>query len=539
MEKTKARFCLPQNYLKECLLDDCPEFPANIFFYLIFCYTCYLQIVLVFCLIGLCSAASPKMKATKNEKDMKEKRDAAISGPYTYDMPQKSHLVSIQEQHQKAAQIEYHQANQKVAPLNEKKQEQTVEVQSQQQYYEAPQQHQEQQYEEISLEQYQQQLPQHYEQSSQYSSLNYPTASEAIFASEPYKNFGGESYKGFNDFSYSFPGFESFQQMPIIHYNPEFNKVSSAVVSIPGLKSPSFSDYKISPYQQAFSYGSPSGAYNLPLQSYPQQSYAYPQQQQHSYISSYPSAPSAPSAHYAFNQPPQAIFVPQTVSISPKAPVKIPDYAQGTKGLGHYSTYSSVAPQAPAPAQVTYIKQTYEVPSYTQFTQTERPFKPSAYLGSTQISHDLHSAQSISNNKPAGEYLPPTKNYLPAKEQYVPQQSPVEYQIQYVQAPAKSYVPPVSSQNYLPPKSVQEPPKSSYLPPKTSYLPPKSSYLPPAHPTSSYLPPNNPYQSTQQSSSHSSPVVYQQYQQHQQQYQQPQGSYESVEYQSVTPSGHK
>lgn len=476
------------------------------------------------------------MKTAKNEKDMKEKRDAA-TGPYTYESPQKSHLVSIQEQHQKAAQIEYHTTSQKVAPLNQKQQETAqahAQEQPQQQYYEiTQQQHQQhadapqQQYEEITLQQYEQ-LPQHYEQAPQYASnLGYPSASEALFSSESYKGLNDESLKGFADFTYSFPGFESFQQMPIVHYSPEINKINSAIVALPGLKSPAFSGYKISPYQQAFSYASPSAAYNLPIQSY-----AYPHQQQ-SFISSYASAPSAPSgplAHYAYSHPPQAIFVPQTVAVSPKAQVKIPDYAQGTKGLGHYSTYSALG--APAPT-ATYVKQqSYEAPSYAHFTQTERPFRPSAYLGSSHVGQDLYSAQSISTNlKPAGEYLPPSKTYLPAKEQYVPQQSPVEYQIQYIQAPSKSYIPPVAN-NYLPSKSVQiqESPKSSYLPPKASYLPPKSSYLPPAQPTSQYLPPNNPYQSSQQPSSHSSPSSYQ--------YQQ-QGAYESAEYQSVTPSGHK
>lgn len=452
---------------------------------------------------------------------MKEKRDAAVNkGPYSYEAPQKSHLVSIQEQHQKAAQIEYEQA-QKVAPLGQNQKQEHVQVQAQQQYYEVPQ-TQHQQYEEISLQQYQQQLPQQYEEVSHYSSSQgYPTGSEALFASEPYKGFGGESYKSVGDFTYSFPGFESFQQMPIIHYNPELNKISSAVVSIPGLKSPTFSAYKFSPYQ-AFSYGSPSSAYNLPIQSF-----AYPQQHQNSYISSFGSGPSGSSvpSHYTYSQP-QAIFVPQTVSIAPKAPTKVPDYAQGTKGLGHYSTTSSLASQVPVPTQAAYYKQTYEVPSYAHFTQTERPFRPSAYLGSASFGPDSYSEQSIANIKPAGEYLPPRKNYLPAKQQYVPEQSPVEYQIQYVQAPQKSYIPPTSN-TYLPPKSVQ-----IQEPPKTSYLPPKSSYLPPAQPTNSYLPPNNPYQSSHQSSSQSSPSVYQQYQQ-------PQGSYESLEYQSVTPSGHK
>lgn len=483
---------------------------------------------------------------------MKEKRDAPMNtAAYSYEAPQKSHLVSIQEQHQKAAQIEYQQATQKVAPLNQyeqKQQQAPAQVQAQQQFYEVPQQQQhqqyeaapQQQYEQISLEQFEQ-LPHNYEQPTHYASLAYPSASQAYFASEPYKGFGGDSYKGFADFTYSFPGFESFHQMPLIHYNPEFNKINSALIDVPDLKSSSLANFKFPSFHEGFSYASPStaAAYSLPLQSY-----AYPHQQ-HAYVSNYvsaPSAPAAPSAHYTYSQPPSAIFVPNTVSVASKAPAKVPDYAQGTKGLGHYSTHSSLAAQAPAPTQAAYVKQTYQAPSYAHFTQTERPFRPSAYLGSTHIGQDPNSEQSISNNvKPTGEYLPPAKNYLPSKEQYVPQQSPVEYQVHYVQAPTKAYVQPTAN-SYLPPKSVQiqESPKSSYLPPKTSYvpaksshLPPKSSYLPPAQPTNNYLPPNNPYQSNYQFGAHSSPSAYQQYQQ------QPQSSYESVEYQSVTPSGHK
>lgn len=516
---------------------------------------------------------------------MKEKRDAALtSGPYSYNNPQKSFQDTINSQqqqhhqqqqqqqkvapieyHQKASQIEYYQAPQKqaqveyqvqgapqkVAPLDyyQQKQQAPIHVQPQQHF----------QHEAIS------QYP------TQYS---YPTAVESHFGGQPIKNFG--------DYSFSYPGFESFQQMPIEHYNSELDKISQALVTLQGYKvsSSPFSGYKAESSfpSESYSFGSPAQSYGSPAQAYDfpthsiQQS--FPQHQQQGYVSQYvpsssvSSGPAASPAHYGFSQSPSSLFVPQTVSINiPSRPTKLPDYASGVKGLGHYSTVSSIS--APAPTPAAYKPQSYEIPSYkqqsyevpvshlyNQYAQTERPFKASTYLGSSQ-GIDSHSEQSIANHKPAGEYLPPSKTYLPAKEQYTPtktylpakeqytpikeqfapskeqyapEHSPVEYQIQYVQVPQKSYLPPASN-SYSPPKSVQEPPKTSYLPP-TPVSPPKNQYLPPSQPSNNYLPPSNPFQTSYHSSStHPLPQQYQQYQQ--------QDSYETHEYQTGGASGHK
>lgn len=359
--------------------------------------------------------------------------------------------------------------------------------------------------------------------------------------------------------------------MQIVHYNQQLNKINTAVVGIPGIKSsysPSFAGYKAAAYEPSYSFGSPSPAY-----SFPSHSYAFPQQHE-SYFASYapssasaPSGPSEQEAYYGFMHQPSAIYIPQTVSISPK-PANIPHYASGSKGLGHYSSASSIA--APSHLQSTYVKQQYEAPAYLQqYTQTERPFKASAFLGSSPTGgQESYSEQSISHN-PVDSYLPPSKTYVPVREQahYVPEQSPVEYQIQYIQAPAK-YAPAAANHyapekqqaleqpksSYLPPpkSSYLPPPKATYIPAKQTFSPPKSSYLPPSQPTSSYLPPNNPYQSSQQSSSHSAPQFISAHEAPAQypsshsapsqyaQYYQQQDSSESSEYQQPSASaGHK
>jgi hypothetical protein len=561
-------------------------FPINSTFVL------FSQIVLVFCFIGLCAAATtPKPKtASKTKKDVKEKRDAAVtSGPYSYNTPQKSFQDQAHQQ-QKVAPIEYHQKQTqveyqyKVVPQKQAQIEyeyQAVpqkQAQVEYQYQAAPQ-------KVASLDHFQQKQPvqaQHFQHEGvQYS---YPSVLEG---------YEGQSVKGLGDYGFSYPGYESFQQMPIEHYNAELDKINQALVNLQGYKFDS-SSYK-SPFpQESYSFG--SSGYEFPQ--------AYSPQQHQSFVShSAPSAPAAAPQHFGFVQSPAALFVPQTVSISPK-PTKIPDYASGHKGLGHFSTVSTIPLSAPAPTQAAYKPQSYEVPSYkiqsyesykpqayeshsykpqayeTRYEapvshlynhyQTERPFKASAYLGSTQV--DSHSEQSIASHKPATEYLPPSKTYLPAKEpvktylpakepaktylparepaktylpakeqyvpmkeqyapmkeQYAPQHTPVEYQIQYVQIPQKSYLPAAES-SYSPPKASPEPPKSSYLPPSAAAAPPKKQYLPPSQPSSNYLPPNNPYQSSYHTSS-SHPQSYQHFQS--------EGSYESQEYQSVS-SGHK
>lgn len=515
---------------------------------------------------------------------MKGKRDAAIEGtPFSYEQPQKSYQVYTHQQQQKAAMVEYHQSpqksvqveyhqapqksvqveyhqaapQQKVAPLNhyEKLQAASLQAASHQNAHAqaAPA---------YAAALHVQPQEQHYEQAQQYQ---FPagyghSGGESLFANSPYK------------FEYNYVPSYEIEKMPAVHYSQDIN---NPFLGYSDYKGAQYSSYKpSSPYHQEYSFESPAPAHNF--QSH---SYLIPQQNEHlhqAYLAEYAAQGGAgQSAHYygGFSQQPSAIFVPQTVSI-PTKQTKVPDYASGLKGLGHYSTVSAIA--APAPTQSVH-KQTYEAPSYIRqysHSQTERPFKASAYLGSSPVGHDSYSEQSISNAKPSAQYLPPSKTYLPAKEQqhyvapqktylpakeqqiyvpakeeqqyvsikqqhhyvpslehyapskeyhYVPEQSPVEYQIEYIQAPAKNYLPaaPIAS-NYLPAKVEQ---------PKASYLPPKKTYLPAQQPTSSYLPPSNPYQTSYHSSSQQAPAQQYQYQQ--------QDSYESVEYQSVTPSGHK
>ncbi|CRK97193.1 CLUMA_CG010590, isoform A [Clunio marinus] len=529
------------------------------------------EVILIFCIIGLCTAAAPtKAKTNNKQSDGKEKRESgSSSGPYSYEAPQKSIQIQVPQHQQKAVVVEHYQTQHqpKVAAIEHYQAQPQKKVAAIEHYQTQPQ-------KAASIDYYQeskqQPSPVHYQQSQQYheypqfkSSSEYPSSFGGLYSSDIAKEF--------SDYSYNYPTLEAFNHMPIVHYSPETNKINTAVVSLPGqsYKSPSYSSYKTASYQPSYSFSSPESSYSFPVHSY-----SYPQQEQHaSYVSSYPSASfhsisSVPTSHYSFTQP-AAYYVPQSVSIAPK-PTKLPDYAVGTKGLSHYSTVAAVPlPEAHPTQSAVYIKQQqYEIPSYqqqphsVQFTQTERPFKASSYLGSSHISHgDSHHEQSISSIKPTGDYhqsqpqknylpakeqqhyvpqqtyiapsksylpskeqhqyvpeqsyLTPTKTYLPSKEQhYVPEQSPVTYQVQYVQAPAKSHIQPVAK-NYLPSKAAQELPKSSYLPPK-------NSYIPPSQPTNNYLPPNNPYHSA----SHSSPVQYH-----------PLPSFETSDYQSH--SGHK
>lgn len=411
----------------------------------------------MFCLIGLCVASkvdSSKTTISDKKTDNKEKRDAAIAGPYTYEAPQKTFQVPIHTQsQQKVAPVEYHHTSQKVAPLEWKQQQKPIHIPAQ--YAHEP--------------------------AQQYSSsYGYPTGIESFY-NQPIKS------------SYNFPSFHSFDSVPSINYiesSPEltnFGYKSQAAPAFAHIQS--YNPYK------SFSHGSPAPAY-----SFNDASYAFPQhqqqQQQHlnyqvpSYVQSFQQAPAQYS--HGYSQSPSAIFVPQTVSIQSK-PTKTPDYALGLKGLSHFSTISS-------PVQTSYIKPSYDL-HQSSFTQTERPFKASAFLGTTHLNRDSHTQQTIASYKPSNEYLAPSKTYLPAREQ--------EYQIQYVQAPSKNYLPPTN--NYLPPKTVTEAPKNNYLPPP--------------QPTNSYLPPVTQY-------SHSQP------QQHYQQQYQPE-SYESFEYQhGGSQSGH-
>lgn len=446
------------------------------------------------------SPAKAKVVALK-EKDPKEKRDAPSSSPYSYEAPQKQFHSPVHANQQKHTSVEHYAPQQRVAPLEYV------------QRHEAPQQQQQ-----VYHEQQQQYHP---------TSFNAPMAHvEHLFSEHPVKEI--------EDFSFNYPHFEAFSQYP-----GEYEKVIAVPVKSyanvkqgPTYSFPATSSYNYQAPVASHSYQAPvaSHSYHVPASSsysYPQPAASYSYPQQHSYsMANY--APSIPS-HYttSFTQSPAAIFIPQPASVAHKQVGKIPDYAQGSKGLSHFSTVSSLAPISSS-----YKNQHYEVPSYA-FSQTERPFKPSAFLGASQVvSHNSY------NERPSNEHFSPSKSYLPAKEHQYQQQyaAPVEYQVQYVQVPAgKSTYQPAPSNSYLPSKHVIESPKNNYLPPPAAptktYLPsvapikvepPKNTYLPPQN---SYLPPSNPY--AQQSSQQQ---YYQQYapQSHE--------TYDSSEYHQ---SGHK
>ncbi|XP_052869312.1 uncharacterized protein LOC128274987 [Anopheles cruzii] len=217
-----------------------------------------------------------------------------------------------------------------------------------------------------------------------------------------------------------------------------------------------------------------------------------------------------------------------------------PSYTHGVKGLRHYSTpnvpagdlysgnkyVSSLGLGQPSQHGASMVSPLHT--SVHSALATQKPFKPSTYLGS---SHETISAPSNAHVHthpalPAGSYL----------------------------APSLQYLPPVNKHPLLPPKlSYDSPAKHGYLPPPP---PPPSSnaYLPPhGKPTNTYLPPvtsgghsNYIPLAASASESHEETVVRQPVQYHHQQ-QQHQDSNESLDYSGAsaaptptadTPSGH-
>lgn len=463
------------------------NFPHSDFFY----FQLFLVVVYLMASASAAdkNAGKAKVTALKNQKDPKEKRDAPASGPYSYEAPQKafhSPAVHVQPPQPKHTHVEPYTQQHKVAPLE----------------YIAKQEQQHEQYHPTSFVAPAQPQIQHQVQHVQHV--------ENLFA---------QPIKEIEDFSLNYPQYDSFDQFP--GYFGQYEKLIAVPVK-------PVSSLKTMPYYQAA------------------QSYSYPQH-------SYPMATYAASipAHYTsgFTQSPSSIFVPQTVSIASKPHGKIPDYAQSSKGLSHYSTFSSIQPVSSSYKQ----QATYDMPSYA-FTQTERPFKASPFLGASVVPSESYKYEK-QEYAPSKTYLPAKEQYVvpvkeqygvPAKEQYTyvpqkeqyatavkeqyvtplkehynsyappkeqfytpqvqkdyyqqyaPQAAPINYEIQYVQYPAgKSYLPPASSVNYIAPSTpihsypqAASPPTSSYLPPQKMIESPKNSYLPPpAAPTKSYLPP--------------------------------------------------
>ncbi|XP_049534303.1 mucin-6-like [Anopheles darlingi] len=163
-----------------------------------------------------------------------------------------------------------------------------------------------------------------------------------------------------------------------------------------------------------------------------------------------------------------------------------PSYASGVKGLRHYSTpnvperdlysgnkyISSISLQQPSSATMVSPLHT----SVHSTFSTQKPFKPSTYLGS---SHETISAPSNSHAQthpiPTGSYLAPSLQYLPAVSSKQPHHT---HKLSY-DSPAKhGYLPPAppTTNAYLPPLSHSKPSTNAYLPPVSGAG--QSNYIP-------------------------------------------------------------
>ncbi|EAT48961.1 AAEL000021-PA [Aedes aegypti] len=147
-----------------------------------------------------------------------------------------------------------------------------------------------------------------------------------------------------------------------------------------------------------------------------------------------------------------------------------PTYASGVKGLRHYaSSYNAAIPDLYSgnkyissikPLAVQTPVQVLS-PLHTSI-HTQKPFKPSTYLGTTNDAPDYSHTQSPTSTSVHNSYLAPSLQYLPPKAQN---------KITFEQ-PSKTYLPalPSSPSNtYLPPK-----PSNTYLPAKPS----SGNYIP-------------------------------------------------------------
>lgn len=174
-----------------------------------------------------------------------------------------------------------------------------------------------------------------------------------------------------------------------------------------------------------------------------------------------------------------------------------PNYAIGQKGLGHYS-YSSSKPAA--------LNTDFVSSSSFSGGHGKAPFKPSAFLGSSQ--------DSVASSHPSNQYLPPTpsQEYLPASHSFAgaPSSSIGSFSggtDSSYHVPSTVYGAPSDSGNsiydqtgpnihdnsgysdsdesqYVTPGQsygAPSPPGKNYLPPSSSYGTPSSSYGTPSH----------------------------------------------------------
>ncbi|XP_050086284.1 uncharacterized protein LOC126571637 [Anopheles aquasalis] len=215
-----------------------------------------------------------------------------------------------------------------------------------------------------------------------------------------------------------------------------------------------------------------------------------------------------------------------------------PSYASGVKGLRHYSTpnvperdlysgnkyISSISLQQPSSATMVSPLHT----SVHSTFSTQKPFKPSTYLGS---SHETISAPSNSHAQthpiPTGSYLAPSLQYLPAVSSKQPHHT---HKLSY-DSPAKhGYLPPAppTTNAYLPPLSHSKPPPANgYLPPVSAAG--QSNYIP-LHTSAGSSSPGS-----HEDTVRSKPIEVQHHHHYQQQQQQHhEESHESIDYSGAT-----
>lgn len=223
-------------------------------------------------------------------------------------------------------------------------------------------------------------------------------------------------------------------------------------------------------------------------------------------------------------------YVSQPQALSPKPIMKVPNYALGYKGLGHYAS-SSPAPisehtglsnfaavyQQPSAPVVSYshslkhpqkYNQVHHPSAYIQQQSSyrgtnQKPFRASPYLGVNSVNgqhnYDSYGEQTITNEKPAHTYLPANevahyqtpKEYLSVKGFEVPAQ---EYlTVKGFNVPSKEYLPVKDQTTEHHQYSTEVIPHSTERP--TNYLNPTKSFLQPYQnqylPTTTENPKNN------------------------------------------------
>ncbi|XP_058453359.1 DNA-directed RNA polymerase II subunit RPB1-like [Malaya genurostris] len=173
-----------------------------------------------------------------------------------------------------------------------------------------------------------------------------------------------------------------------------------------------------------------------------------------------------PSTYGIPHSTPSNSYLPANYAAHPNTADE-PLFANGVKGVRHYasSSNSHVPDLYTGNKYISAIKPLYypaqAVSQLHTNIHTQKPFKPSTYLGSTNEISDYSHSQPATSSSFHNAYLAPALQYLPPK---------VDNKVTYEQ-PTKSYLPPVQSK-----------PTNSYLPPK-----PSNTYLTAAPSNPNYI----------------------------------------------------